>query len=230
MVDGSENTVCVNNVSYGGIILVGSNNTFFANSIRGYNPSNQHYSSGMNRFDFYQGTPYAISLGTSYAEIKESNPPKETVNNTFYHNNFKGITVLRLWDGVSGPIFLSSNGQGNYWANYNGTDTDGDGVGDNAYVIEVLDQDYKLVNASGIVDPYPLMVPYDGMPNIQLPPWASPFVMTLVTPATEILTTAFKPNQTTIIVAIAGAGIAVVCVALLVLIKKQRLNRSIKIL
>lgn len=72
-------------------------------------------------------------------------------NNTIYHNNFEnntkqvGTTIgHNIWDDgyPSG---------GNYWDDYNGTDADGDGIGDNPYLIpDTEDQDM-----------YPLMEPYE---------------------------------------------------------------------
>ncbi len=68
-------------------------------------------------------------------------------DNRFYHNNFINNTAqahslfsTNIWD----------NGcEGNYWNNYNGTDSDGDGLGDIPYIIDENNTDW-----------YPLMNPY----------------------------------------------------------------------
>jgi parallel beta-helix repeat protein len=71
-----------------------------------------------------------------------------TENNTVYHNNFISNVqqvnmtgVNTVWDGgyPSG---------GNYWSNYNVTDSDGDGIGDTPYIIDEYNRDN-----------YPLMYP-----------------------------------------------------------------------
>jgi parallel beta-helix repeat protein len=68
----------------------------------------------------------------------------------FYHNNFIGnpthvinlnSTFANTWDNGT---------EGNYWSDYNGTDSDGDGIGDTPYVIDENNQDN-----------YPLMVQVD---------------------------------------------------------------------
>jgi nitrous oxidase accessory protein len=72
------------------------------------------------------------------------------INNTLYHNtimgdghsvHFTGYNQLNFWDSgyPSG---------GNYWSGYNGTDNDGDGIGDTPYIID-----------DGNRDNYPLMEP-----------------------------------------------------------------------
>jgi parallel beta-helix repeat protein len=78
--------------------------------------------------------------------------------NRIYHNNFinnKNQVYLReptrryynVWDDgyPSG---------GNYWSDYGGTDSDGDGIGDSPYVIDSNNQDN-----------YPLMCPYPFIPG-----------------------------------------------------------------
>jgi parallel beta-helix repeat protein len=58
-----------------------------------------------------------------------------------------------LDDGLSG---------GNYWSNYKGTDSDGDGIGDTAYI-------YKPENETLFTDNYPLMEPVPVIP--EFPSW-----------------------------------------------------------
>jgi parallel beta-helix repeat protein len=63
---------------------------------------------------------------------------------TFYHNNFLYTITMRsevshIWDNGS---------EGNYWSDYNGTDSNGDGIGDTPYIIDENNQDN-----------YPLMYP-----------------------------------------------------------------------
>jgi parallel beta-helix repeat protein len=72
-----------------------------------------------------------------------------SANNTVFHNNFINNTIQ-----VSSPRDTSNwdNGYpsgGNYWSNYNGTDTNHDGIGDSPFLIDTNNTDH-----------YPLMTPY----------------------------------------------------------------------
>jgi len=88
-----------------------------------------------------------------------------TSNNTFSGNNFVNNTeqikindstfFLEAKDIEPSSRFASANSwdngsEGNYWSNYNGTDSDVDGVGDTPYVIDRNNQDN-----------YPRMNPYE---------------------------------------------------------------------
>jgi len=66
-------------------------------------------------------------------------------NNVIYHNNFVNNTNHVETDDSNG---IWDNGEeGNYWDNYNGTDGDGNGIGDTPYIINENNQDnYPLVN------------------------------------------------------------------------------------
>jgi len=68
-------------------------------------------------------------------------------NNAVYHNGFINNGVLISSRSEDEPNFFDNGMEGNYWSNYNGTDTDGDGTGDTPYIIDENNQDYHpLIN------------------------------------------------------------------------------------
>jgi len=81
----------------------------------------------------------------------------ESSGNTFYHNNFYNNanvydSSLSIYSSLDLSINNWDNGkEGNYWSDYNGTDTNGDGIGETPYVI------YRQ-NA----DNYPLTEPFNS--------------------------------------------------------------------
>jgi len=74
-------------------------------------------------------------------------------NNRFFHNSFINNTIqvaisptmVNIWDN-------SFPSGGNYWSDYTGVDTNGDGIGDAPYIIDGNNQDrYPLVHSYGSI-------------------------------------------------------------------------------
>ena len=74
-------------------------------------------------------------------------------NNLIYNNSFVNNAVqvfIEKGFAMADSINLWDNGkEGNYWSDYNGTDADGDGIGDTPYIIDENNQDR-----------FPLMSPF----------------------------------------------------------------------
>ncbi|MDI6707500.1 MAG: right-handed parallel beta-helix repeat-containing protein [Candidatus Thermoplasmatota archaeon] len=77
-------------------------------------------------------------------------------NNLIYHNNFIN-NINQAQDICTNYWYNETLGEGNYWSDYTGYDTDGDGIGDTPYYIP----------GGSNKDDYPLMRPW-GSPNIRL--------------------------------------------------------------
>ncbi len=70
------------------------------------------------------------------------------VNNVFYHNNFNN-TVQLLSDSTNSTNVWNQNGEGNYWSDYTGQDSNNDGIGNSPYSTDTNNSDN-----------YPLMGPF----------------------------------------------------------------------
>ncbi|MDH5481536.1 MAG: hypothetical protein OEY22_01460 [Candidatus Bathyarchaeota archaeon] len=68
----------------------------------------------------------------------------ESINNTLYWNSFVNNTEQAA---TMNSLNIWENGvEGNYWSDYEGEDADGDGIGDDAYVIDAENRDnYPLI-------------------------------------------------------------------------------------
>ncbi|MCX6663440.1 MAG: right-handed parallel beta-helix repeat-containing protein [Euryarchaeota archaeon] len=158
-----SNNNIVNNLRMNGIYLDGASyNTIYGNLIENnnYHGIRLEYTSHNiimnNRIVNNRG--FGILLAESGDNLLIGNTVKQSfndglslgdncVNNTIFHNNFIDNQenaydeTGNTWDNGS---------SGNYWSDYNGSDNDGDGIGDSPYQIPG--------NISQ--DMYPLMKPY----------------------------------------------------------------------
>ena len=128
---------------------------------------------------------------------------QQSQNNSIYNNNFDnntvnvfiiGEAVIRGSEKVVTPLLNTfDNGTvGNYWSNYNGTDSNGDGIGDVPYVIDEYNRDN-----------HPLMKPV-FVPDFPFGPDEP------------------EPFPITIVVGSAIAAVVVVGLGLLVYFKKRK--------
>jgi hypothetical protein len=122
-----NNTIIGNAVSENivGILLSGCNNAITRNYI------------GKNDMGIFFGV---------------NTPGDEPINITLTHNSFVDNDVhfsgcfCKGYNTTEAVHTWDDGEEGNFWSDYNGTDTDGDGVGDTPYVIDVQNQDrYPLI-------------------------------------------------------------------------------------
>jgi len=119
----SRNSISMNNIAanndFGIDLDDSSNNIIWGNNITD------------NGYGWYMGYPcegYGIRLTISS-------------HNTIYHNNFVNNTQQVDSDGSVNTWDDGYPSGGNYWSDYNGTDADGDGIGNTPYVIDENNQD-----------------------------------------------------------------------------------------
>jgi parallel beta-helix repeat protein len=136
----SGNTIDRNNIagSLSGITLsLSSSNTISRNKVTG----RLHYGISLlsSNYNSFYGNNMTGSGAYDDISLTDSN------YNSFYGNNILGngansLNSTNVWDGG----YLSG---GNFWSDYNGTDSNGDGIGDTPYVIDASNQDdYPLIS------------------------------------------------------------------------------------
>jgi len=132
----SKNVTISNNIikdNYCGIQLQEASNSNIIDNIL-----IENYVSGIQFSDSNNNTIIGntIAYNPTGASIMGS-----TIPNTFYHNNF----IDNQNQAYSFTSTHWNNGtEGNYWNDYPGIDTDGDGIGDNPHLVDLGTDDYPL--------------------------------------------------------------------------------------
>lgn len=188
---GDSNVISHNSgpISLGNSAYSCSNNIVSGNLIKG--PSvwgiwiGAHCNSNLFIDNYFADEGYDPIGGSFNTAINFGGDNSIGTNNTFYHNAFVNNQAnVKFNNGmvISGNNW--DNGiQGNYWSDYNGSDTDGDGVGDIPYIIN-----------SANSDDHPLITQPFDIPTINVPP---PIYNSPITIPDALLTQPSTPTPTT---------------------------------
>jgi len=127
------NTISYNTILNGrsGILLVrASNNYVYGNTIKGKLDDtgalyiSHDYFNNIIYENTFENNVQAVSLGAQVSSSVWNN----VSNNTFYRNNFINNTN-NVWIAPGVPVnYWDYGGQGNFWSNFQGTDSKGDGI------------------------------------------------------------------------------------------------------
>ncbi|AXI25458.1 hypothetical protein CFE53_04650 [Methanofervidicoccus sp. A16] len=194
----NNNTISGNDISdnnWGGIHLDSSNNNTISGNDISDNWRGIYLSSSSNN-----NTISGNDISDNGCGIRLYYLNNNIINNTIYLNNFinnsnnVGIFVsidistplpTDIWHSPEKITYTYNGTQytnylGNYWDDYTGNDTDGDGIGDTPYQISSYD-----------IDNYPLMQPWQNyiIPDINITPISIDFGNTLVNETKTVIIT-----------------------------------------
>ena len=108
----------------------------------------------LNSFEnlIFNNTVTKCEIGIFLNDVPPSYELPNSTNNLFYRNNLieniRDVHVDQFMEFELQFNFWDNSEEGNYYGNYNGTDANGDGIGDKSYVINANNQDR-----------FPLMLP-----------------------------------------------------------------------
>ncbi len=185
-IGGSQyNTISNNTILNGGsgiLLARSSNNVVFGNLISGKTDSRSGAlyisSDSFNNVVFqntFENNALAIALGAQVVSSVWNN----VYDNRFYENDFLNNTQ-NVWIAPGAPVNYWDNGQqGNYWSNFQGVDSNHDGISETPYII----------NANN-TDNHPLMTPYNNLSTTnQVPEYPVLTILLVIFSAVTLATT-----------------------------------------
>jgi hypothetical protein len=138
-----------------GIFIGGSNNTVIGNYIIGTNGT------AINIGTSYDNTIVGNHIANNDVGISTYNLylQDNDRNNIIYHNNFvnntKNVENNMIMTSTVSVNIWDKDAEGNYWSNYNGTDNNGDRIGDTPYIIDENNQDNYPLMSQVIIPEFP---------------------------------------------------------------------------
>jgi parallel beta-helix repeat protein len=133
-----------------GILVAASSN----NTIIGNNIAKNAYGLWINQFSVYNNVTGNNITGNEIGIMIEA-----SLNNTIYSNNLDNQKQVDIKDTLADNVIsinIWDNGKdGNYWSDYTGTDSHGDGKGDTPYVIDENNQDNFPLMEQFIIPEFP---------------------------------------------------------------------------
>jgi len=135
-----------------GIYIRTANNTLIGNSASNNIVGVLLSGSGNNiSMNYIKNNRQGLFFGFEQVNGSSGNIPSDIriSDNSFVSNEMQlSGCVCEVYNFSEAQHAWDYNNRGNYWSDYNGTDTNGDGVGDSFYIIDLLNYDrYPLIES-----------------------------------------------------------------------------------
>jgi nitrous oxidase accessory protein NosD len=175
--------------------------------------------------------------GISFSGANSVGTPSETVYHNNFINNEEHVSPFNRQplDFMPAPpeSYWDNGREGNFWSNYNGTDTNGDGIGETAYVGSIY---HNITDRYPLTKPYPIALnpptttspppPQSPEPVATSTPSGSPTLQPTLNP-TSVLPDYYggDVNILSLILGVIALAVASAAVILVFFIKRRKLTK-----